>query len=70
MTASSISDFRVLVEKARAQGFRVELTNGHHWKFTPPDPNQGVFYAASSPNRPSRFIRNVKRDLKSRGARI
>jgi hypothetical protein len=70
VTASTNSDFRVLVEKARAQGFRVELTKGGHYKFTPPDPAQRVFYAASTPSRPSRFIQHVRRDLRSRGAVI
>lgn len=70
MTASTNSDFRALVEKAKAQGFKVEMTHGGHYKFTPPDPTQRVFYAASTPNRPRRFIQHVRRDLRSRGAVI
>jgi hypothetical protein len=70
MTAISTSDFRDLVAKARAQGFIVEYTSGGHWKFTPPDQTKRVFYCSSTPNRPERFIKNVKRDLRSRGAQV
>lgn len=70
MTAVSNSDFRMLVEKARAQGFVVGYTKGGHWKFTPPDRSKGVFYCSSTPNRPERFIKNVRRDLRQRGANL
>ena len=71
VTASSTnSDFRQLVEAAKAEGYTVKITHGGHWKFTPPDLSKGVFFASCSPNRPERFIRNVRRDLRSRGVRI
>ena len=70
MIAWSISDFRILVERAKAAGFRVELSKNSHWKFVPPDKKHGIFYASNTPNRPERFILNVRKDLMRRGVQI
>lgn len=70
MNTRSMSEFRVIVEVVKENGYRVEYTNGCHWKFIPPDRTKQILYVSSTPNRPRNFIQRIKRDLRSRGLSI
>ena len=67
MLAVSMAEFRSVVETARGQGWRVEMTRSCHWRFVPPDRSIPAHVTGGSPGNPSRFIRRLRCELRRKG---
>jgi hypothetical protein len=59
-------NFRNLKKDLLSQGWKVELTNSNHWRFTPPFPDKKIVVASSTPSCPF-AIKHVIGDLKRNG---
>lgn len=55
-----------LIAMATAQGWRIERTQGSHWKFIPPDRSKRIVILAGTPSN-SRSIKNSIADLRRSG---
>lgn len=66
MRAHRDGKFRRLVKAMRAQGWRVEITGGCHYRFVPPDPLQPMVHTGSSPS-DHRSVRNLEAQLRRAG---
>jgi len=65
MTKSAHKDVQKMVEACLRQGWRVEH-GARHWILWPADPTQPPATVGKSPN--GAAIRNIKSDLRRRGA--
>jgi hypothetical protein len=60
-------DFRDLVERARAQGWRIERLQNSHLRLTPPDPAKRAVVISSTPRGPGGAKRAIAGDLRRSG---
>ena len=66
MIAISESKFRLLLNIAQAQGWKVEMTPNCHWKLIPPQGRGTPVFVATTPG-DHRWLENTIRNMRQRG---
>lgn len=61
-------ELKALIERARAAGWKVELSGGNHWRFTPPHGGR-PYYMGTTPSDP-RGLLNFRAQLRRGGLQL